>query len=405
MINILNSIIWSTVIICLLFVSVYYSFKLNFLQLNIKKILKPLKNRENFISLSISLGGKIGVGSLSGIAIAIYYGGVGTIFWLWLCSLITSIITYVETYLGVIYKEDNSAGTFYYLRDGLNNHTLSFIYVFILFFTFIIGFNSIQANTIIKCFDNFNISIIRIILLLIFSYIIFIGKKYIGKISSFIVPFMLMIYIIVGTYIIINNYNLIPNIINNIFRSIFNKKTFFSGLIIGVQRAIFATEIGTGTSSIAASSSDDSPNNQGLAQVFGTHFISFIVCSITYLIIILSNYNIVNFNDINGIELISYAFSYHLGNYGKIFLIIITFLFSFSTIISSYYYGEKSLYFLTKVNKIKLLLYKISVLIFIYLGMILSSSFIWNVVDVFMGLLTLINIYAIYKLKDKFKHK
>ena len=225
----------------------------------------------------------------------------------------------------------------------------------------------------------------------------------VSNISNIIVPIMMLIYIIIGLYVIINNINLIPNIFNNIIKEIFNKKTFLSGLIIGIQRSIFATEIGTGTSSIATSGVKDTPYNQGLSQVFGVHFISFIVCTITFFIVVLSNYNTISFTDINGIELISYAFDYHLGNLGNILLIIITFLFSFSTVISCYYYGEISLKFITKINKIKLFVYKIIVLMFIYLGMILKATFIWSLVDIFLGILTLINIYSLYKLRDKVK--
>lgn len=403
MIDILNSIIWSIVIIFLLIISILYSLKLNFLQLKLYKLLSPLKNKDNIKALCISLGGKIGVGSLSGIAIAIYYGGIGVIFWIWLCSLITSIISYVETYLGVIYKEKDNSGTFYYLKKGLNNKYLSYLYAIILLFTFVIGFNSIQTNTIIKLFNIDNILIIRTLLMIIFVYIIFKGKEIIGKISTFIVPIMMLIYIMIGLYVIINNINLVPNIFNNIIKEIFNKKTFLSGLLIGIQRSIFATEIGTGTSSIATSGVKDTPHNQGLSQVFGVHFISFIICTITYFIIVLSNYNTLTFTDINGIELISYAFNYHLGNKGNILLIIITFLFSFSTVISCYYYGEISLKFLTNINKLKLFIYKIFVLIFIYLGMTLTATFIWSLVDIFLGILTLINIYALYSLRKKVK--
>lgn len=403
MIDILNSIIWSLVIIFLLIISIIYSKKLKFLQLKFYKLLTPLKNKDNIKALCISLGGKIGVGSLSGIAIAIYYGGVGVIFWIWLCSLITSIISYVETYLGVIYKEKDNSGTFYYLKNGLNNKKLSFIYAVILLLTFIIGFNSIQTNTMIKLFNIDNIFIIKSILMIIFIYIIFKGKELVSKISTIIVPIMMFIYIIIGLYIIINNINLIPSIFNNIIKEIFNKNTLISGLLIGIQRSIFATEIGTGTSSIATSGVKDTPHNQGLSQIFGVHFISFIICTITFFIVVLSNYNNLTFSDINGIELISYAFNYHLGNIGNILLITITFLFSFSTVISSYYYGEISLKFLTKINKLKLFIYKILVLIFIYLGMTLKATFIWSLVDIFLGLLTLINIYALYKLRDKVK--
>ena len=125
------------------------------------------------------------------------------------------------------------------------------------------------------------------------------------------------------------------------------------------------------------------------------------MCTITFFIVVLSNYNTLTINDINGIELISNSFNYHLGYNGNILLIIITFLFSFSTVISCYYYGEISLKFLTKITKIKLFIYKIFVLLFIYLGMTLTATFIWSLVDIFLGILTLINIYSLYRLRSK----
>jgi len=418
--NYLKSIIWSIVTILLIFVSIYYSFKLNFLQFKFKNILKSIFKKTKgeisvFESLSISLASKIGVGSLSGIALSIYIGGIGSIFWMWIITLISGIISYLEGYFGVLYEEKINnklfGGPAFYIKKITNSNFLPILYSILIIISYIFGFITIQSNTIVKSVNyifNINIYIILIILVILTSLIIFKGIKKIATFSSKMVPLMGIIYIILGLYIIITNINIIPNIIINIFKSAFNIKSFFGGflstIIIGIQRGIFATEVGVGTSAISSSLTNDSPNNQGYVHLFGNYFTSFIICTITALIIISAKVDTSNYLNINGIEYIIDSFVYHLGSLGTVMFLIITILFAFSTIVSGYCFGELSLEFIKKnISKRNIFLFKVLTIILVFIGGIISPNILWNLIDVLIGLLTIINVYSIYKLKDKIR--
>jgi len=419
--NYLKSIIWSIVTILLILVSIYFSFKLKFIQLKFINIFKSIFNNSkgnisSFESLSINLAAKIGVGSLSGVALSIYIGGIGSIFWMWLITLISGVISFIEGYLGIIYQEKNKNNEFiggpsFYIKNITNSKFLSILYSILIIVSYIFGFITIQSNTIVKSVDYvFNIDkfIILIILVVFSGLIIFKGIKNIAIFSAKIVPFMGIVYIFLGVYIIINNISLIPGILVNIVKSAFNLKSFFGGflssVIIGIQRGIFATEVGVGTSAIAASLTSDSAKNQGYVQLFGNYFTSFVICTITALIIISAQINVSNYNNINGIEYVIDAFVFHLGNFGTIIFLIITILFAFSTIVSGYCFGELALSFIKKnISDHSIRLFKFVSIILVFFGGLISPNILWNLIDVLLGILTIINVYSIYLLRDKIK--
>ena len=402
------SIVWYLASIIIIYSGIKYSLKYKFIQLNIKKIIVAIKSKSHnnispLSSMCISLAAKIGVGSLSGIALAIYFGGVGTIFWICLISLIIAINTYIECILGIKYREKNNnsyhGGPSYYIKKCLNNKALSYLYSILIIVTYSILFLSIQTNTIANTISYFNVdaSYIMLVILIIVISIIIKGLKGISTINTIIVPIMLLFYFILGIYITIANFNLMPVIITNVIKSAFNLKSLISVFLIGMQRAIFVTESSLGTSAIAASTCDNDPNKQGMLEVFGIYITIFIVCLTTFIIIVTSNYQIVNYQIVNGIDLVLYAFNYHFGNIGTIFLSLITILFAFSTIISSYYFGESNLQFLTN-KKISKLLYKIVFIIIIIISVYIKATLLWNLTDYFIALLAIINIYSILKI-------
>ena len=175
-------------------------------------------------------------------------------------------------------------------------------------------------------------------------------------------------------------------------------------VIIGVQRGIFATEVGLGTSAISSSLTNDSKENQGFVHLFGNYFTSFIICTITALIIISANIDTSSYLNINGIEYVIDSFVYHLGSLGTIMFLIITILFAFSTIVSGYCFGELSLEFLNNnLSERNIFLFKILTIVLVFLGGIISPNILWNLIDVLIGILTIINVYSIYKLKDKLR--
>lgn len=412
----INKLLWAVAISLILINSIYYTIRLKFPQFKLINVLKSLKLEQkndkisSLDTLMMALSSKIGVGSLSGIAISIYYGGLGTIFWIWISTFFLAVITYIENYLAIIYKEKDGmyqkSGPSYYIKKGLNNKNLSIIYAIIILITYTFIFPSIQNNTITSLTTEiFNIDkiIISLAITLITGFIILKGIKTVSNICNKIFPLMMIIFVILGLIVTITNISEIPNLMQKIVTEAFNKNSVSGGIIytiiIAIQKSIFAGESGVGTSAIISGTTENNDYiKQGNIGIIQTYFINFIVLTITSIIIGTSNYETLNV--INGIELTKYAFSYHLGHFGEIMLFIILFLFSFSTIITIYYYGENSLKFLTKNNKYLKIL-KLLTISSIFLGGIINGKIIWESIDISLALLTIINMYAIFKLRDK----
>lgn len=416
MIRIITDFLWSTAIIFLLGGGIYFTLVLRFPQFKFKSMIKGLKKSNNNVSpyqsLTVSLAARIGVGSLAGIALAIYIGGPGTIFWIWITSIITSVNTYCESYLALKYQEkDNNnfkGGPAFYIKNGLKNKRLAIIYAILIIISYIFGFITIQANTISKSLIGYlsiNPLIIGIILALLSGYIIIKGLNKIIDITSKMVPIMGIGYLVISLIIIILNYSKIPDVLSIIISSAFDIKTFGIGIlstfVIGIQRGIFSTESGLGSASIATSTSYvKDKKNLSLSQVLGIYFTTFIICTSTAFIILSSNYKMIDLKNINGIELTEYALSYHLGSIGKIILLLIIISFAFSTIIAGYYYGESNIKFLTN-NKLIINLLKIVTVLLIIIGSVISSNLLWNLVDIFVACLAIINMYSLIKLRKE----
>lgn len=419
MIYLIEKILWLITSSLIIISSIYFTFKLNFVQTKVitmfKELFKKNKVKDSISplqSLMLVLAGRIGVGSIAGVAIAIYYGGPGTIFWMWIICFLSASITFAETLLGVYFKEKdekniNRGGPSYYLSKGLNKKVLGNIYAILIILSYVGGFLSIQSNTITKSIQNFvniNSITIGIVICVLTSFIIFGGIKKIAKVSTTLVPLMTIIYVITALFITIINSDKIIDILVLIIKDAFNFKSVTGGIlgtiVIGIQRGIFSSEAGLGTGAIAASTTNSKPVSQGFVQMIGIYITTFLICTSTAIIILTSNYNSISFTDLNGIEITQYAFNYHLGNFGILIVFISICLFSFSTILSGYYDGESSLKYLLKNPKKYLIILKIITIIILFLGSIISSSKLWNIVDILVVLLAIINIYGIYKLKD-----
>ncbi len=404
----LLSITWYIASILIMYSSIKYSYKYKFIQLKISKLIEAIKSKSKnnispLSSLCISLAAKIGVGSLSGIALCLYYGGLGAIFWLCIISLIIPINTYLECILGIKYreKEENKyyGGPSYYILKCLNNKKLAILYSILTIITYSGLFLSIQSNTIANAVSYFNINSIFIVAILSIStlIIVLLGLKGISKVNSILVPVMLLLYIILGIYIIFSNYSVLSSIFIKVIKEAFNFKSIIPAFLIGMQRSIFITESSLGTSAISASSCDNEPEKQAMLEVLGIHIITFIVCLTTFLIIATTDYQTLSFTNLNGIELVLHAFNYHFGSSGPVLLVVITILFAFSTIISSYFFGETSLNILTK-NKYINNMYKILFILIIIISCYIKPSILWNLCDYFIALLAIINISSIIKI-------
>lgn len=394
---------------------IYFCFKLRFKHFNIFRAIKVItKNRSNgissFESLCISLASKIGVGSLSGVVLSIYVGGVGSIFWMWVISLITSSNTMIESILAIKYRIKNKdnyyeGGPFYYM--DVIKPRIGVIYAVIFLTAYIGGFIPIQANTISKVVTeivHINPIFVGIIIVFLTSLVIFRGVKEIANTVSRLVPFITCIYVITCLIVVFLNFNLLDDVILLIIREAFNKRSFLTALTVGSLKSIFSTESGLGTGAIAASSSFNTNEvDEGLVQVFGINFDTFIVSTLTAFVVILSPYTSLNISNINGIEITRYAFIYHLGSIGGLVLTISIILYAFSTIIGGYYYVDVCIKYLMNKNY---LIFKIIILIIILVATIISPSIIWDFIDKFVVLLAIINTIFMILLKNNvFKKK
>ena len=398
----LLSIIWYIVSILFIYSAIKFSNKYKFVQYKIKYFFNAIRSKSKnnispLSSLCMSLAAKIGVGSLSGVALALYYGGVGSIFWMCVISLFLSINTYVECALGIKYRDKINnvfiGGPSVYIKKCLNNKYVSILYSILIIITYSFLFMSIQANTITSVFVGFNINkmVVVLILSICFYLVIRNGSNSIFKIDLILVPIMLGIYIIIGIYVFINN-----NIINIFFEMIkeaFNIKSIIPIFLIGMQRAVFVSESGIGTSAISSASCDNDAHNQGVLEVMGIYITTFCVSFITFIIIVTSNYDLISYSNINGIEILMDAFNYHFGLLGKILLSLIAILFAFSTIISGYFFGDNNLKILTDC-KIITSVFKYLILFVIIISSFISPNILWNLTDFFIAILAIINIVS-----------
>jgi len=414
---ILNKILWAITTALIIVSGIYFTIKLNGVQFKFKDIFKSIKKDKNtesitpFQTLSMALAGRIGVGSLAGVALSIYIGGIGSIFWMWITAFLCAPNAFSEGLLGVLYHKKGEDGIYYggpshYIKDGLKKRVWSNIYAILIIVAYIFGFLSIQSNTITNSVTNIiNIKpiIIGILITVVTSFIIFRGDKGIISAASKLVPIMSVIYIGVTLFILIININKIPTLLVNIVKEAFNFKALGMGVIstfiIGLQRGIFSNEAGIGTGAIASATTDTNDSvKQGLLQILGVYFTTLVICTMTALVIMLSDYNTLIFTNINGIEITNYAFSYFIGNLGNVTVVISIILFAFSTIIAGYYYGESNLKFLTKNIKLITIL-KIITLIIVLFSSVISAEFLWNFVDTFVAILGIINILALFYLQ------
>ena len=406
----ISSILWIVTTVFVILIAIYLTIYYNFAQFKLSNKVNNNVKSDTLKLLFVTLSGKIGVGSISGVAISIIVGGKGTILWIWLSSIILSIFTYIEVKTGIKYKKKINdtiiGGPLIYIKEEYKSRLLSNIYIFLIVITYLFAFILIQSNTIILSIKNcININEIIILLLLIIIILKSItdGFKTISKIIMYLFPIMAISYILIGIYVFINNINQMPTILEEVIKQSTNIKSLLTiPFIIGFQRSIFSNEIGVGTTSMIISMSDSNNyQKEAFIQMLGMYFISLIVCTISAMIILTTNYDKLSIININSIEIINYSFNYHFGHYGKIISTIIISIFAFSTIITSYYYGNISLNYLFNIKNNKIP--KIIVIIVVILSNYINCSNIWSIVDIVIALTTLINVYVLFRIRKKIR--
>ena len=418
----LEHIIWSYLAIpILLFVSLIFTFYFQGVQFRFKKMIQCLTKKSSnssvssFQSFTMALAALVGVGSLAGVALGIYIGGPGSVFWMWISALITAAASFVESTLAQLYKKRDGdiyiGGPAYYIEYGMHQKGFAVIYAFIIVLTYTFGFSAIQANTIATSFRDV-LSIPPLLtgvgLALITSMIIFGGASTIAKMTSKIVPIMALFYIGIGLFVMITHFDYIPTFFMTIFQDAFQPSPLIGGtvmytIIIGIKRGVFSNEAGMGSGAHAAAvTNSDNPTDQGYIQSFGVYVTTLFICTITAFLIMVTNAVEVGTTHSNGIELTQYALTELFGPIGGVILAISIFFFAFSTILTGYFYGECNVKYLCKNEKI-LYPVRVIVLIVILISSIGSASLIWSLVDLGVALTATINVMALCYLAKEVK--
>lgn len=385
---------WTILIIFLFCFSVYLSVKLKFqnYKINIKELIRNDKT-----SLYLTLGTKVGVGSIIGTTSSIIIGGFSSVIWIILFSILTTSIIYYEAYLGrknrVKLNNDYIGGPNFIVKNKL----LSFISLILLLLIYTFMFQMIQMNTISNMILlNVNISkkLILIVFLIILLVTINLKIKEILNIMNKIVPIMCLFFIIICLYGIINNYDILFSSIEVYLKDIFSIKSILCGMIIGIKRSIFMNELLIGTTSLSASTDKNDINTSIKYQILSVLFITITMTLLISFLILIYIYNNPIINDYN--LLINNIFHTTYGSIGTLFLIIILILFGFTTILSGFYIGKTNIEYLTK-SKLILNIFKLLFIVVTLSGIIINNFFIWKYLDNLIFIMIIINSYSIIK--------
>ena len=424
----INTVLWSYVLIALLILSgLFYTIRTGFAQGRllgdmvalITGKLSSLRDGEKkvagqvtgFQAFCIAVASHVGTGNLAGVAIAVAVGGPGALFWMWVIALLGGATSLIENTLAQTYKvkEGNGfrGGPSYYMEKALGQKTLGYIFSVIVIVTFAFVFNTVQANTIAQAFEtSFNMSsaVAGVILAALTALIIFGGLNRIANVVSFMVPIMAIGYVVVALYVLIVNAVHIPALFMSIIEAAFGIKQAVGGaigvaMLQGIKRGLYSNEAGMGSAPNAAATSNVShPVKQGLLQAFGVFVDTILICSATgFIVLLYPEYNTIGEK---GIKLTQLALSHSVGAWGAGFITLCIFLFAFSSLVGNYYYGEANLEFLTK-SKTSMLVFRVLTVACVYLGSVASLGLVWDIADVSMGIMALMNIVVIAILSPK----
>ena len=363
----------------------------------------------SFQSLTTALSATVGTGNIAGVATAIFVGGPGAIFWMWVSAVFGMATKFAEAFLAIKYREKNElgetiGGPMYYIKNGLTSKFIVFAYLFAtagMIAALGIG-NGVQVNSVSQVINNefgFSTFSIGIVIAILVALVILGGIKSIGNITSKLVPVMSLVYILGGLLIIILNAEQVGYVFNLIVTSAFTTTaatggfagaTVWMALRYGVARGVFSNEAGLGSSPIAhAAAKTNNPVKQGMISMLEPLIDTLIVCTITAFIILMSNQWV---GEINGAVLTVASFENLLAN-GKYIVIFGLILFSFSTIIGWSYYGEKCVEFLFGSGVI--IYYRILWIVIIPVAASVELNLMWLIADIMNGLMSIPNLIAL----------
>ena len=372
------------------------------------------KKVSSFQALMISTASRVGTGNIAGIATAIAAGGPGAVFWMWLMAVVGGASAFVESTLAQIYKIEEKGqfrgGPSYYMQKALGKRWLGVLFSIALIICFAYGFNGLQAFNMsssleyyIPNYSETNIPmILGIILAAATAAVIWGGVHRIGFITSVIVPVMATIYILIGLVTMVMHIGQLPHVFAVIFENAFDFQAMAGGMagsavVIGIKRGLFSNEAGMGSAPNASASADvDHPVKQGLVQVISVFIDTLLICSSTAMMLLVSGVEGKS-GVLDGIPYVQAAISANVGKWGIHFITFSIFAFAFSSLVGNYYYAESNILFI-KNSKALLNAFRVTCIVAIFLGAQADFSLMWNIADITMGVMAIINIISIFLL-------
>jgi AGCS family alanine or glycine:cation symporter len=420
-ISTINNLLWGQgqiLIYLLLFAGFWFSFKLKFVQFrHFRYMFKVMKDStqgdksgiSSFQSLCTGLSARVGTGNLAGVAIAISLGGSGAVFWMWLIALLGMATGFAESVLGQLYKirdgnNEFRGGPAYYIRKGLNKPWLAVLFALCLLLGSGVSFSAMQANTIADALNNtfaIDPTYSGVVIAVIAGFIVVGGLRSIARFAELIVPFMGLAFVAVALVITAMNIQHLPAMFADMFASAFGLTEAGAGALgaaikNGIQRGLYSNEAGAGSVPHAAAGASPVPNHpvaQGYVQMLGVFVDTIVLCSCTAVVILLSDISISG--EMEGIGMTQNAMSSHFGEFGHYFVAAAITLFAFTSVVANYAYAESNLHLFKLDNKLGRAAYTALYLFMVFWGATASLKEVWSMADAALGLMTLVNVYAI----------
>lgn len=417
----------SLLIILLIPTGIYFTIRTRFMSLRMlpDMVRALVEKKEGSFSLStfqtliVSTATRVGMGNLVGVVAAVSIGGAGSVFWMWVTALIGSCTAFAEATLAQIHKEKDPlyggyrGGPAYYIHDYVQARREKktgqkggkVIWAVLFAISGLIcwcGISQVISNSVASSFENaFHIPpLYTTIVLVAVAAVIVLRKNATVKVLDMIVPIMAVCYFFITIFIILINMKSIPSVFGRIFEEAFGIRQVVSGgfgavLMNGVKRGLFSNEAGSGSAPCAAAAAEcDFPVKAGLTQALGVFIDTIVICSCTAMIMLLAPENVVAGK--SGMDLLQSAMKYHLGEFGVIFIALTLFLFSFSTFLGILFYARSNVSYLFGDKWFWQTAYKVLALVMLFIGGIAAYTFVWDLGDVGIGLMTIFNTGILY---------
>lgn len=416
----------SLLVLILIPSGIYFTIRTKFLPFRLfTEMLKVATEKKNLSqkgaisgiqALIISTATRVGMGNLVGVVAAISAGGAGAVFWMWITALLGSSTAFVEATLAQLYKEKDPlyggfrGGPAYYIHAYFmkkkSTRKRSVIAVLFAVSGLICwcGISQVIGNSVSSAFVNaFQIPpLYTTIVLVLVAAIIVLRKNATVKVLDVIVPIMAGFYFLMTVIIIIKNAGQLPAVFQRIFEEAFGLRQVAAGgfgavIMNGAKRGLFSNEAGSGSAPCAAAAADIShPAKEGLLQAFGVFIDTIVICSCSAMIMLLTPSEMTQ--GLSGMDLLQSAMYYHMGEFGVIFIAVILWLFSFSTFIGILFYARPNIAYLFGDNWLSQTLYKLLALVMLFMGGLVAYTFVWDLGDIGVGLMTVFNMIALFPL-------